>query len=63
MKEIDTFCTDLIVCPHCGYEFEDSWEMCPDSQPAEYDCEHCEGAFRVTADISVNYTTKKIDEW
>jgi hypothetical protein len=62
MNEIDTFCTDKIVCPHCGHRYEDSWDYCPDSEPAEYDCEFCGGAFRVTANISVNYTTVKIDE-
>ena len=27
MTEHDTTCTDEIVCPYCGYEQGDSWEL------------------------------------
>jgi transcription elongation factor Elf1 len=55
--------TSLATCPHCGKEFEDSWELCQkDEDIYEYDCDQCEKPFAVQAHISVTYTTTKIEE-
>ena len=55
--------TLLAICPHCGKEFEDSWELCQkDEDVYEYDCDQCEKPFAVQAHISVTYTTTKIEE-
>jgi hypothetical protein len=60
---LDTVHTQLAICPHCGKEFEDSWELCQkDEDVYEYDCDQCEKPFSVQAIITVTYTTKKLEE-
>jgi DNA-directed RNA polymerase subunit RPC12/RpoP len=61
---ISTTATDRIVCPHCGGTFEHDNIQYVDlnGKPMEYDCEHCEKPFEVTADITVYYTTRKLKE-
>lgn len=54
----DTSYTDKIVCPKCGYEFMDSWEM----GDGEIDCHRCETKFNVEKDCSVTYSSRLIDE-
>jgi len=54
MNEIDHEYTDEIVCPNCGYELSDSWEM-PDS--GEYDCCECQSKFEFERDIEITYKT------
>lgn len=50
--------TQEIICPYCGYEPSDSWEM----ESGEYDCEDCEKSYEVERNIEVTYTTSKINE-
>lgn len=59
-KEIDTFCTDNIVCPWCGHEDLESWELEGDSADAE--CPECQGVFHYEREISVHYTTSRPEE-
>ena len=54
MPEIEHQYTTEIVCPHCGYEFSDSWEF-EDSGDAE--CYRCDLAFFFERQIEVTYTT------
>lgn len=48
--------TDEIVCPHCGYEHADSWELA-DSGSTE--CVECAREFDFARDVVVTYTTSK----
>jgi len=59
MKDIDTSCTDEIVCPHCGYEFEDSYEVGENGLEFKMDCYECEKEFTCCPDYSVTYSTFK----
>ena len=54
-KEIDHEYTDEIVCPHCGYQYRDSWE----NSEGTCDCEECHKSFSVERDVSVTYSTRK----
>lgn len=58
-KEIDCSCTDEIVCPHCGYEFSDSWEnfQYDDECIEGIECEKCEKEFNVERNISISYNS------
>ena len=58
-KEIDCSYTDEIVCPHCGYEFSDSYEIFRDGDEwvEGLSCEECEKEFNVGADYSVTYNS------
>ena len=50
--------TDEIVCPHCGHEHSDSWEM----SAGEEVCERCERVFRISRDVEITYSTVKEDK-
>jgi hypothetical protein len=55
--EIDHRYTHEIVCPHCGHKHRDSWEY----GEGEHDCALCERPFDLTRDVSVTYSTEKIE--
>lgn len=43
-----------IVCPHCGYEFNNSWELGDDG---ELDCGQCDTPFMFMRHVEVTYST------
>jgi DNA-directed RNA polymerase subunit RPC12/RpoP len=47
--------TDQVICPHCGYEYSDSWDI----EDGVYNCPECEQEFQVSRDISITYSTWK----
>lgn len=53
-------CEDEIKCPHCDYEYSDSWEYnhCEDDK---LECLSCDKAFALTANNTVDYSTKVFD--
>lgn len=55
-KEIDHESTDEAVCPHCGRELTDSWEL-PD-EVDEQECE-CGKSFSISRYTTCTYTTYK----
>jgi len=57
--EIDCLYTDNIVCPYCGEEVSDCWEMSSDSD--EYECGECGAWFFYERNVSVSYSTTKLD--
>ena len=52
----DTDCTNEIVCPWCGYEHSDSWEM----GDGETECHDCGRKFETEKDVTVTYSTSRI---
>ena len=58
-KEIDHRYTAEIVCPHCGYEFRDSFEFDDDGIT---ECYECEESFSFERQVDITYSTNKIDE-
>jgi hypothetical protein len=57
-EDIDHEFTDEIICPHCGYELGDSWECC---DSGEHECCECNGKFTHERDVTVTYSTEKIN--
>lgn len=57
IKEINHTYTNEIVCPHCGYEYQDSWEM---SDNDEEDCQECGEKFIFSREVDVHYNTQKL---
>lgn len=51
----DTDYTDEVVCPHCGYEHSDSWEM----SEGHHECGDCCRPFEITQNVEVTYSTEK----
>lgn len=45
--------TSEIVCPYCGYEHSDSWEM----SEGEHDCIECGTVFDLERIVTVDYST------
>lgn len=58
-KEFSTLCMPAIICPHCGYDYDDS-ENFVEMNAAIIDCAECGEPFKLEVDITVDYTTKKI---
>lgn len=62
IEQFDHEYTHEIVCPYCGYEDWDSWEFGGgDGEQSEEDCGRCEKTFLTKRNISINYTTYKIE--
>lgn len=55
MPKIDTEYTQNAICPHCGCEQLDSWEL----ESGEYDCEFCNKPFIVIVNVEISYLTYK----
>lgn len=58
--EDEPFDTEEIVCPYCGYEHQDSWEM--EDDDGDIDCDECGKTFYFTRNVEVTYSTSRIDE-
>ena len=57
--KIDHDYTDEVVCPHCGYEFGDSWEL---GDGGELECDECGKEFEFYRHVEVTYCTYQITE-
>lgn len=51
LDEIDHRYTDQLICPYCGYEFTESWEL---GEDGEVDCD-CGKRFSFYSETRVNY--------
>lgn len=59
-EEIDHEYTEEIVCPHCGYEFSDSFEIESDEEDLGLiECDECGEYFYAYRSIQVSYLTEK----
>jgi transcription elongation factor Elf1 len=59
-QEIETSGTYQIICPYCGCEQSNSWEVSPDKNDFSYDCEECDKTFQVSREVLVSFTTSKL---
>ena len=58
----ETSDTDEIVCPHCGHEYQDSWDANIETDcDTEIVCESCNKEFIVSAQTYIKYTSSKIN--
>lgn len=57
-NKIDHKYTNQIICPYCGYEEHDSWEIRGDN--GEHECGDCGKEFQYERIVTVIYCTKKI---
>ena len=60
-EDIDHDYTKEIVCPYCGHEQSDSWEIMGNDEDGETDCDECEKSFRWSAHIDITYCTEKME--
>lgn len=60
--EWDYFNTPDIRCPYCDYKFTDTTEMnSAIDREQEEECPRCDNTFSLSADIEINWTTKRIE--
>ena len=61
MKGLDTTDTQLITCPHCGYEDQETWECgLNNGDIEEWDCDNCGEYFKVECIVTRTFTTTQI---
>jgi DNA-directed RNA polymerase subunit RPC12/RpoP len=59
-KEIDCSFTRDVVCPHCGYEFKDSYDFFEyHGQEADLECYECGKEFIACSHITIDYSSHK----
>jgi predicted RNA-binding Zn-ribbon protein involved in translation (DUF1610 family) len=59
-REIDHEYTKNIVCPYCGHENRDSWEVEPGQEDIGLtECGSCEKSFYAYRNITIDYSTKE----
>lgn len=54
---IDCKYTNEIVCPFCGNEFMDSWEIGEGEDIGELECDECNKKFFASRHITTTYVT------
>ena len=60
MEELDLLLNDNPVCPSCGKEMMDAWELdLTDGDRAEVECGSCNMPMMVECVVTVRYTTSK----
>jgi DNA-directed RNA polymerase subunit RPC12/RpoP len=64
LEWLETAQTSNITCPHCYYEFLDSWEFNDTLNDGEEDleCPDCGENFSCQINIAVSYSTTKITD-
>ena len=58
-SEFDTKFTRSLVCPYCGHECKDSWELSGDS--GEHECGKCERSYWWERRVDVTYCCKPLE--
>ena len=61
-EETETYYEDDIVCPWCGYSFEDDDGYFASRGDGEYDCPECGKEFYFQANIEVTFNTQRKEE-
>lgn len=65
MSKIDCDYTREVVCPHCGHEQSDSWEInfgIGLEGDAEIQCGECGEDFIASRQAEITYSSKKLPE-
>lgn len=57
MEEIDCEYTDNLVCPYCGWEHDDTYDM---NEAGEHSCEKCDKNFSYDVYYSKSYTSIQV---
>ena len=59
----DTLFEKAITCPYCGYVYKDSWDFLDGrtEETDEVECGECMKVFYTTAEVSISYSTWKIE--
>lgn len=58
-KEVDHEYTSEPICPYCGAEVSDAWEM--DEHEEKEICNTCSSTFSCTREVIYEYSTEKVE--
>ena len=61
MRDLSTKYEDSIKCPHCEWEFVDSWEYNDMTSGGMINCENCDEPMHLEVNVSITYSTWKVD--
>jgi hypothetical protein len=56
---IDHVATSAPVCPYCGYEMRDAWEL--DWGTEQVECGNCDKPYKVVVEYTATYWTEAIN--
>jgi len=56
------FSNDEMICPWCGWEYENSHEYDQSGSGEEVRCDECGDVFEMFAEISITYSTYRVEE-
>lgn len=59
--DLDLSCNPYPVCPYCGAEHRDTWEVQFNDNEQELECPKCEKTYLCSEHVSYSYSTKPID--
>jgi len=51
---------DSPICPYCGHEYGDAWELDPDTE--EIECGYCDNTMKVDIYHEVTYSTERKED-
>lgn len=52
---------DTIVCPHCGFRFDEPYEFFSNgSECAETECERCGKPLGIVQHVSIKYSAREV---
>lgn len=58
MADIDHEYTDEVVCPHCGYKHQDSYEFfIHNDECSDTNCHSCNKPFTAIRHVNIYYST------
>jgi len=64
LDELDCWGENEPRCPYCGTEVGDAWELnLDDGDSSMHECDDCGKEFKITASISISYTTTPKEGW
>ena len=58
----ETYSRYFIICPHCGHEHRESWEISIGAESGEYECHACGKSFIWMCHRIIFYSTKACKE-
>jgi|GEM_PF-3920061 len=59
IQDIDTKYQNNLICPHCGYEDKEPYEVTGDEENGNTECGNCGKYYQFTRYINISYSTFK----
>ena len=62
-EEFETWREEEIICPYCGYKYDDSWEFLGGEweTSGEEECAECGKNFEWDSECDIKYSTRRAE--